>query len=82
MTSIRARLTLTRTTVFLTFWQASALAVFAMAGVIKDVSASTSSIISVFTACSQTEYMSAADINIGIGAILETFEMMCAFSSS
>lgn len=53
-----------------------------MAGVIKDVSASTSSIISVFTACSQTEYMSAADINIGIGAILETFEMMCAFSSS
>ena len=46
--------------VFLTFWQATALSVFSMFGVVKD-----------------TPYMTADDINTGIAAILETFEMMC-----
>ncbi len=34
---------------------------------------------SIFTPLTQmqTKYMTAADINIGIGALLETFEMMC-----
>ncbi|THH16253.1 hypothetical protein EW146_g4362 [Bondarzewia mesenterica] len=45
--------------VFLTFWQASALSLLSMAGLIKD-----------------TPYMTAEDINVGWGALLETFEMM------
>ncbi|KAL0576386.1 hypothetical protein V5O48_005607 [Marasmius crinis-equi] len=48
--------------VFLTFWQATFLGVLAMFGVVKDAL--------------KTRYMTADDINIGIGALLETFEMM------
>jgi len=44
--------------VFLTFWQATFLAVLSMFGVVKD-----------------TEYMTAENINIGIGAIAECVEM-------
>ncbi|KAG9008950.1 hypothetical protein FRB93_006000 [Tulasnella sp. JGI-2019a] len=52
--------------VFLTFWQSILLSVLTMLKVVKDVSLSP---------C-VTQYMTAAEINIGFAALLETFEMM------
>jgi hypothetical protein len=63
--------------VFLTFWQATFLAGLSMVGIVKGVStitfilALTINYDDVF----KTKYMTAADVNIGIGAILETVEM-------
>lgn len=47
-----------------------------MFGVVKDVRNNTLVDVSPSTNYSQTTYMTAEDINIGIGALLETFEMM------
>ena len=67
-------------TVFLTFWQAVLLSGLSMFGVVKDVSLSKCC----YYACClvfnfQSQYMTADDINTGLSAILETFEMMYVF---
>lgn len=64
--------------VFLTFWQATFLSLLATFGFIKDVS---DTILLTWLLPSdkpsQTQYMTAENINIGIGAIAETVEMTC-----
>ena len=66
--------------VFLTFWQATFLSVLAMFGFVKDVrSTLTIEVVIDLTSRVQTPYMTAGNINIGIGALLETFEMAYVF---
>lgn len=64
--------------VFLTFWQATLLAGLSMLGVVKGVSRFPFRDLFSSHRNLQTRYMTAEDINIGIGAILECFEMMYA----
>lgn len=63
--------------VFLTFWQATGLSLLVTFGLIKDVSIFF--LFFVFEALLdldvQTEYMTAENISIGIGAIIECLEM-------
>jgi hypothetical protein len=68
------KLSSVKAVVFLTFWQATLLAALSMLGVVKGVRII--SIIVPYLNGTQTRYMTAEDINIGIGAILECFEMM------
>lgn len=64
------------TSVFLTFWQATMLSVLATFGLVKDVSPLSSTVThTTLKASMQTQYMTAENINIGIGAIMETVEM-------
>lgn len=67
---------LTGRLVFLTFWQASFLSLLSMVGVVKDVSIETSLVNGLLITTAQSKYMTAEDINIGIGALLQTLEMM------
>ena len=62
-------------TVFLTFWQATGLSFLVTLGLIKDVSVVFSPPLGAFLDNVQTEYMTAENISIGIGAILECLEM-------
>lgn len=64
-------------TVFLTFWQATGLSFLVALGIVKDVSALFSfSVLGAFLDLNvQTKYMTAENIAIGIGAILECLEM-------
>lgn len=68
--------------VFLTFWQATLLAALSMLGVVKGVSLLGYHNLFPTERSLQTQYMTAEDINIGIGAILECFEMMYAVPPS
>lgn len=65
--------------VFLTFWQATFLSLLTMAGVVKNVSPFyflTSTFAEfLFARVCQTQYMTADNINIGIGAVAECVEM-------
>lgn len=62
-------------TVFLTFWQATALSIFVVFGIVKDVSLKTLRPLRSLDSDVQTKYMTAENVNIGIGAILECTEM-------
>lgn len=63
-------------TVFLTFWQATGLSFLVTLGLIKDVSVAFELLVFPFLDRNvQTEYMTAENISIGIGAILECLEM-------
>jgi hypothetical protein len=63
--------------VFLTFWQATGLGLLITFGLIKNVGLMAYTPIVSAHHRLQTKYMTADDINTGIGAILEDFEMMC-----
>jgi len=62
------------------FWQATGLGLLSTLGVVKDVSVLCS--ISRTHRTHQSKYMAADEINIGIAAILETFEMTSVLSLS
>ena len=62
-------------TVFLTFWQATILSVFALFNLVKDVSLGFFCARRIPNSDAQTKYMTAENINIGIGAVLECVEM-------
>jgi hypothetical protein len=62
--------------VFLTFWQATGLGLLITFGFIKNVGLLTHSSTRHSHCHLQTRYMTADDINTGIGAILEDFEML------
>jgi hypothetical protein len=62
--------------VFLTFWQATGLSVLVTLGLIKDVNDVFFSALGLFANPNvQTKYMTAENVSIGIGAILECLEM-------